>query len=161
MSYRVSSISRRIYFTGLSGLGLLAVLSVIFSDPNGTQPASIALMSVLLAWLIALGIRGWRCATLLASGHQVTIRGLVTTTSVHGRHIDRFVADTRPAPVMTGLPIRIRRTVLGIKLRSGQTRWFPELSCRPAGDASSWVDVSVTRLNEMLAVHSASQDGPR
>ncbi len=70
MSYRVSSISRRIYFTGLSGLGFLAVLSVIFSDPNGTQPASIALMSVLLAWLIALGIRGWRCATLLASGHQ-------------------------------------------------------------------------------------------
>jgi len=75
---------------------LLAILSVIFSDPHGTQPANIALMSVLLAYLIALGTRGWRCATLVASGHQVTVRGLVTTTSVQWQHIDQFVADTRP-----------------------------------------------------------------
>src|SRR5712692_5655068 len=119
MSYRVSSVLRRICFTGLSGLGLLAILSVIFSGPHGTQPAIVALMSVLLAWLIVLGIRGWRCATLVASGHQVAVRGLVTTTSVQWQHIDRFVADTRPTPVMTGLPMRMRRTVLGVQMRNG------------------------------------------
>jgi hypothetical protein len=116
-------------------------------------------MSVLLAYLIALGTRGWRCATLVASGHQVTVRGLVTTTSVQWQHIDQFVADTRPAPVTAGLPIRMRRTVLGVQMRNGQTRWFPELSCRRSGDTSSWVDISVARLSGLLAAHSPSQDG--
>jgi hypothetical protein len=158
MSYRVTSISRRIYFTGLSGLGFLAILSVIFSGPDGTRPANLALMSVLLAWVIVLGIRGWRCATLLASGHQVTVRGLVMTTSVQWQNIDRFVANTRPAR-MIGLPIQVRRRVLGVQMRNGRTRWFHELSCRPAGDGFSWVDASVARLNAMLAVHSPPQGG--
>ncbi len=152
MSYRVTSIPRRAVFAAGSVLGVLAVTGVIISDPNGTRPANIALLSVLLVWIAVFGFRGSRCATLLASDHRVTVRGLVLTTSVQWPHIDRFVADTRLIPMM-GLPVRVRRRVLGIQMRDGLTRWFPELSCRPAADGSSWVDASVARLNELRAAH--------
>ena len=38
-------------------------MSLIFSDPDGTRPVNIALKSVLLPWLIAIGMRGMRAAT--------------------------------------------------------------------------------------------------
>jgi hypothetical protein len=153
MSYRVSAVSRRIWLAGLCGLGVLAVLTVILADLKGIPLADLAVLSVLLIWLITFGFRGWRSATLLASDRQVTVRGMVTTASVQWRHIDTFVTDTRPTP-LPGLPFRRMRTVLGIRLRTGQTRWFPELSCRPADGALNWVDISIGRLNEMLAMQS-------
>lgn len=160
MPYRVASkpISRRICLAVLSGLCLLAVLSVIFSNRRGAQPADVAAVAAWLAWSAVFGVRGWRCATLFASGRQVIIRGLVTTTSIPWQQIDGFVAGGRPVPVMTGLPIRRQRTVIGVRLVDGQTRWFPDLSCRPADDGSSWVDVSVMRLNELLGLQAPAQD---
>jgi hypothetical protein len=151
---RLTSIYPRIWFTAGSVLGCLAILNVIFSDPGGTQPANAALMSVLLAWCAVFAVRGWRCATLLASCEKVTVRGLVRTRSWPWQQIDRFVAGTRPTRWMW-LPIRVRRRVLGVRLCDGQTHWVHEINCRTAGDASTWIDDSVAKLNELLTVYSA------
>lgn len=158
MSYRVRPLSRRICFTGVAGLGIAAILAGIFSDPNGPRTATLAVLSAALLGLVVLAVRGWRSATLLASGPQVTIRGLATTTSLRWPAIDRFVVETR-ADRLLGLPIQIRRRVLGVQLRDGQTRWFPDFSCRPAGDGASWVDTCAAELNELCATASAAQDG--
>jgi len=41
--------------------------------------------------------------------------------------------------------------VLGVVCSGGRTRWLPELSCRVRDGASTWVDASAARLNELLA----------
>lgn len=156
--YRLTSVYPRIWFTAGSILACVAILNVIFSDPNGTQPANVTLMSVLLAWCAVLAVRGWRCATLLASREKVTVRGLVWTRSWPWQQIGRFVADTRPTRWMW-LPIRVRRRVLGVRLCDGQTHWFYEINRRTAGDASTWIDDSVAKLNELLTVYSARPAG--
>jgi ABC-type Na+ efflux pump permease subunit len=79
--HRLTSIYPRIWFTVGFILACVAILNVIFSDPNGTQPANVALMSVLLAWCAVLAVRGWRCATLLARARRSLVRGLVRTGS--------------------------------------------------------------------------------
>ena len=158
MPYRLTSIYPRIWFTVGFILGCLAILNVIFSDPIGTQPANVALMSVLLAWCAVFAVRGWRCATLLASHEKVTVRGLVWTRSWPWQQIDRFVADTRPTRWMW-LPIRVQRRVLGVRLCDGQTHWVSEINRRTGGGASTWIDDGVARLNELLTAYSTRPAG--
>jgi hypothetical protein len=152
--YRVTSIHWRMYFTVLSGAACLLALYLIFSDPNGTQPANVALMSVLLVWAAVVGARGWRSATLLAFDDKVRVRTLIKTTSWPWHQIDRFVADTRPV-LLLSLPILHRpRRALGVRLRGGQTYWLYEISCRPADAGSTSVDASAAMLNELLGMHT-------
>lgn len=47
MPFRLTSISRRVWWSAFIIVGAALLVTVIFSDPNGTQPANIALMSVL------------------------------------------------------------------------------------------------------------------
>jgi hypothetical protein len=159
MIYRVSSIYWRIYFITSCCAVFLAILYVLLlssSDPS--QPANIALIAVLAIWVLFVAIRAWRSATLFAFDDGITVRGLVKTTSVPWDMIDHFVAETQPVPLLV-VPIMVKRTVLGAQLRSGRTRSFPELRCRPARDGSTWVDTSAARLNELLAMYPDSH-GP-
>jgi hypothetical protein len=57
MPIRVTSTWRRVWWAVFTIVGAALLVSLIFSDPNGTRPANIALMSVLLAWLVAIGVR--------------------------------------------------------------------------------------------------------
>jgi hypothetical protein len=50
--YRVSSIRRRLFLPVLAVLAAVGVLWTIFTDPNGTRLANVALWSVLLAWAL-------------------------------------------------------------------------------------------------------------
>jgi len=159
MPIRVTSTCRRVWWAVFTIAGAALLVSLIFSDPNGTGPANIALMSVLLAWLIAIGVRGMRSATLIATQWRVTARELLKTTHWSWPVIEGFVAQTRPVPLLWLPVIRRRRRVLGV-VYSGQTRWLPELSCRVRAGASTWVDASAARLNELRTV-AAGDAGQR
>jgi hypothetical protein len=160
MPFRVTSISRRVWWSAFTIVGAALLVTVIFSDPNGTRPANIALMSVLLAWLIAIGVRGMRSAALTVTSWRVTARELVKTTHWSWPVIEGFVVETRPALVLWLPGIRLRRRVLGFVYSGGRTRWLPELSCRVRDGASTWVDASAARLNELLAA-AAGDTGQR
>jgi hypothetical protein len=161
MPFRVTSISRRVWWSAFIIAGAAALLvTLIFSDPNGTQPANIALMSVLLAWLIAIGVRGVRSATLIATPYRVTARELVKTMQWSWPVIEGLVAGTRLTLVLWLPGIRLRRRVLGVVYSGGRTRWLPGLSCRVRNGASAWVDASAARLNELLAA-AAGDAGQR
>ena len=151
MPIRVTSIWRRVWWAVFTIVGAALIVSLIFSDPNGTRPANIGLMSVLLAWLIAIGVRGMRSATLIAAPDQLIVRELVKTTRWSWPAVEGFVAQTRPVPLLWLPVIRQRRRVLGV-VSSGQTRWLLELSCRARAGASTWVDASAARLNEFRTV---------
>jgi hypothetical protein len=151
MPFRVTSISRRVWWAAFTIVGAALLVNLIFSDPGGTRPANIALMSVLLAWLFAIGVRGMRSATLIATPCRVTARELVKTTHWSWPVIEGFVAETRPTLALWLPGIRLRRRVLGVVYSGGRTRWLPELSCRVHNGASTWVDASAARLNELLA----------
>jgi hypothetical protein len=142
--------SKRTRWAAVTVAGAALLVIVIFSDPNGTQPANLALMSVLLVWLTVIGVRGIRSATLIATTYRVTARELVKTTHWAWPIIEGFVAETRLIPVPWLPVIRVRRRVLGI-VCGGRTRWLNELSCRARDGASTWVDASAARLNELLA----------
>jgi hypothetical protein len=159
MPVRVTSTWRRVLWVAFTIVGAGLLVSLIFSDPNGTRPANIALMAVLLAWLIAIGVRGMRSATLIATPGRVTVRELLRTTRLSWPLIEGFVVQTRPVPLLWLPVIRQRRRVLGV-VYSGQTRWLPELSCRDRAGASTWVDVGAARLNELRAV-AAADSGQR
>jgi hypothetical protein len=156
--YRLTSIYPRLWLTAGFILGFLAILGAIFSDPGGTQPANLALMSVLLAWCAVFAVRGWRCATLLASREKVMVRGLARTRSWPWQQIDHFVAGTRPTRWMW-LPVRVPRRVLGVRLCDGRTHRVDEISRRTSGNAPTWIDDSAARLNELLTAHSARPAG--
>lgn len=156
MTYRVSSIYRRMYWiASLTVLGLL-VLYELLSNSAPTQPANIALIGILLIWYVFIAVRGWRSATLLAYDDRIKLRGLLRTVSVPWDLIDHFAAETRQVP-LPGFPVRVKRSVLILHMRGGGTRWFSELCCRPGRDGSTtWLDTSVVRLNELLAMHPES-----
>ena len=156
MPYRVSSIYGRLYFPVLAAAGSVLIVQMIFSDRGGKRPGNVVLMSILMAWLIAFGVRGWRSGTLLAFEDKVKVRGLIVTMSWPWQEIGRFVTDTRRVRWM-GLPIRVRRRVLGVELRGGQTRWLTEITRRTTGAGTAWIDARAARLNEFLAVHSPRQ----
>jgi hypothetical protein len=155
MIYRVTSIRRRIYSIALPCLVFLAVLYGLLSNSDPSQPANIALIAVLAIWALFMARRAWRSATLLAFDDGITVRMLMKTTSLPWDMIDHFVAGTHSVPLL-GFPVRMKRSLLGAQMRSGRTRWFAELSCRPARDGSTWVDTSAARLNELLAMHPDS-----
>jgi hypothetical protein len=155
MIYRVSSIYRRLFFMALASVSFLGVLYALLLNSDPSQPANLALIAVLVIWILFIARRAWRSATLFAFDDGITIRELVRTTSVPWDMIEHFVAGTRSVPLM-GMPIRVRRSVLGAQLRSGRTRWFPELSCRAARSGTTWVETSAARLNELLAMHPDS-----
>ena len=159
MPFGVTSISRRVWWAAFTIVGAALLVNLIFSDPNATRPANIALMSVLLAWLIAIGARGARSATLIATPSRVTARELIKTTHWSWPVIDGFAAQTRPVPLPWLPVIRQRRRVLGV-VYCGQTRWLPELSCRVRAGACTWVDASAARLNE-LRTAAAADTGQR
>src|SRR5215470_248808 len=154
MPIRVTSIWRRAWWAVFTIVGAALLVSLIFSDPNRTRPASIALMSVLLAWLIVIGVRGMRSATLIATPWRVTARELVKTTHWSWPVIEGFAAQTRPVPLLWLPVISQRRRVLGV-VYCGQTRWLPELSCRVRAGARTWVDTSAARLNELRTAAAA------
>jgi hypothetical protein len=60
-----------------------------------------------------------------------------------------------------GLPIKVQRRLLGMRLRDGQTRWFPDFSCRPAGNGTSPVDACAAELNKAYATSRAAEEGGR
>jgi hypothetical protein len=124
----------------------------MFSDPGGTNPTNLTLFSILMAWAVLIGLRGWYTGKLLAFDDKVTIRHIVGTRHLPWAEIDCFVADTKVTPVVG--QIQRRRRVLGVRLRSGYTNWLPEASCRAADGHSTRIDASVARLNELLAVQS-------
>jgi hypothetical protein len=96
---------------------------------------------------------GMNSATLLAYDDRVKLRGLLRTVYVPWDLIDHFAAATRQVPLV-GIPVRVQRSVLVVRLRDGGTRWFSELCCRPGRNGSTtWLDTSVVRLNELLAMH--------
>src|SRR5713101_1751921 len=100
MPIRVTSTCRRVWWAVFTIAGAALLVGLVFSDPNGTRPANIALMSVLLAWLIASGVRGMRSATLIATQWRVTARELLKTTHWSWPVIEGFVAQTRPVPLL-------------------------------------------------------------
>lgn len=151
MPFVVRSISRRVWWVAGTILGAALLVAVIFSAPNGLRPVEIALMPVPLAGLVAIGVRGMRSAILIATPYRVTVREMVKTTHWSWPIIEGFVAGTRLTPVPWLPGIRLRRRVLGVVYSGGRTRWLHELSCRARDEASTWVDASVTRLNELLA----------
>jgi hypothetical protein len=155
MIYRVTSIRRRIYLIAMPCLVFLAILYVLLSGSDPSQPFNIGLIAVLAIWALFIARRAWRSATLLAFDDGITIRALMHTVSLPWDMIDHFVAGTHPAPLL-GFPIMMKRSLLGAQMRSGQTRWFAELSCRPARSGTTWVDTSAARLNELLAMHPDS-----
>lgn len=159
MPIRVTSTWRRVWWAVFTVVGAALLVSPIFSDPNGTRPANIALMSVLLAWVIVIGVRGMRSATLIAAPDQVTARELLKTMHWSWPVIEGFIAETRPVPLVWLPVIRQSRRVLGVVYSGGRTRWLPELSCRVRAGASTWVDASAARLNElrMVAAGDAGQ----
>jgi hypothetical protein len=152
MIYRVSSIHRRLFFITLAIVAYLGVLYGLLLNSDPTQPANLALIAVLVIWILFVIRRAWRSATLFAFDDGITVRELVKTTSVPWDMIDHFIAAKRSVPLM-GMPIKVQRSVLGAELRSGRTRWFPELSCRAARGGTTWVDTSAARLNELLAMY--------
>lgn len=160
MPVRVTSTWRRVWWAVFTIVGAALLVSLIFSGPNGTRPANIALMSVLLAWLIAIGARGVRSATLIATPYRVTARELVKTTHWSWPVIEGFVAQTRPVPLVWLPVIRQSRRVLGVVYFGGRTRWLPELSCRVRDGAATWIDASAARLNELRTV-AAGDAGQR
>jgi hypothetical protein len=92
-----------------------------------------------------------------ATNDMVTVRTMFKTWSVPWPQIEGFVAEIGselvfwpPLP-----PFPARRSVLCVRLRNGETRWLHELSCRPASVSSTWVDDSVAKLNELLAMSAA------
>jgi hypothetical protein len=130
------------------------IAGMVISDPNGSSVTSLALFSILDAWVAAIGVRGWRSATLVATAQKVTVRQLVLTTSWSWGQIDGFTTETRPVP-WAWLPwIRSRRRVLGVRLRDGRVRWLDELACRPSAGARSWVDDAAVRLNELVQLQA-------
>jgi hypothetical protein len=153
----VGPLYRRVSFpiAAVVAVGFLA--NAVRSDPNGTSPTNLALISVLAVWLAAFSVRGWRSATLLADAQKVTVRQLARTVSWPWEQIGGFTAETRPAPMMWLPVLRPQRRVLGVRMRHGQVRWLYELSCKPRADGRSWVDDSAQRLNALaqLAVPSA------
>ena len=151
--YQVTTSPWRRAVFPLAGILVWAlILDLIFSDPNGTRPGSLALMAVLLAWVTVFAVRGWRGPTLTATNTGVRFRGLVWTRSWRWQLIDGFAAETRPVKGKW-LPIRVHRRVVGIRLRAGQTLWLHELSCRPGRDGPTWVDSAAVRLNELTHLH--------
>ena len=160
MPVRVTSTWRRVWWAVFTIMGAVLLVSLIFSGPNRTRPANIALMSVLLAWLIPIGARGVRSATLIATPYRVTARELVKTTHWSWPVIEGFIVQTRPVPLVWLPVIRQSRRVLGVVYSGGRTRWLPELSCRIRPGASTWIDASAARLNELRTV-TAGDEGQR
>jgi len=145
--YRVSSIRRRLYVPVFGVLASAGILWTIFTDPNGARLANVALMSVLLAWVIAVSWRWWRSSTLLTAPGGVTIRTLFKTITLPWEQIDCFVAETRP--IRTSLAVRLRRRVLGVRGPGGGTLWLKEIYCRPSRTGPTWIDAAAARLNEL------------
>lgn len=57
---------RRVSLPVVAAVVIVLLVRSVTSDPSGTTPANLALMSMLVAWLAFFGVRGWRSATLLA-----------------------------------------------------------------------------------------------
>jgi hypothetical protein len=146
---------RRAVFPAAALLLWALILDIIFSDPDGTRPANLTLMGILLAWVTVYGARGWRAATLTVTDARVTFRGLAWTRSWRWELIDGFAAETRPMQWVR-LPGRVRRRVLGIRLRDGHTAWLHELNGRPGRDGHCWVDAAADRLNELAQQHASA-----
>jgi hypothetical protein len=74
-----------------------AILSVIVSDPNGTQPANVALMSVLVAWCAIFAVRGrraQRCWSLAKGDGQRSRVEKVLAVAADRPLRCRYTADT-------------------------------------------------------------------
>jgi hypothetical protein len=155
MIYRVSSMYRRLYVIIAASVAFAGALYGLLLNSDPTQPVNLALIAVLVTWILFVARRAWRSATLLAFDDGITVRELVKTTSMPWDMIDHFFAATRSVPLL-GMPVRVQRGVLGAQLRSGRTRWFPELSCRAARGGTMWVDSSAARLNELLGMRPES-----
>jgi hypothetical protein len=142
-----------------TGLGLILVAWVIADPQEFGHHRTLTIVQV--SWVSAvsaiLSVLGWRAATLITRDDMVSVRTMFKTWSVPWSQIDGFVAETRSELLFWPLlpPFRARRSVLCVRLRDGETRWLSELSCRPARAGATWVDDSVTRLNELLAMHAA------
>ena len=151
--YRVTTSPWRRAAFLLSGvLAWALILGLIISDP---RPGHVALMAVLLACTTVFAVRGWRGVALTATEIGVTFRGPVWTRSWRWPLIAGFAAQTRPVR-WAWLPIRVRRRVVGIRLRAGQTLWLDELGCRPGRDGPTRIDTAVVRLNELAHLHGPS-----
>jgi hypothetical protein len=146
---------RRVAFPLAGLLAWALILSLIFSDPDGTRPGNLALMAVLLIWVTVFAVRGSRGASLTATDNEVRFRGLVWTRSWRWQLIGGFAAETRPVR-WVWLPVRAQRRVMGIQLRAGQTLWLHELSCRPGRNGPTWVDSAAVRLNELAQLRGAA-----
>lgn len=147
---------RRVSFPVAAALVVVLLVHSMTSDPNGTTSTNIALMSVLIAWLVFFGVRGWRSATLRADAEKVTVRQLVRSVSWRWQVIEEFTAETRPAPLMWFPVIRPQRRVLSVRLRDGRVAWLYELSCKPSADGQTWVDDGAQRLNALARLYAPS-----
>lgn len=157
MRYRVAaSVYRRGSYPAAAVVLAVLFALIIRSDPTVTNLVSFSLLE---AWAVVLGLRGWRSATLLATADKVTVRQLLWTTSLPWQQIEGFTAETMPTPWAPQVPIRVPRRVLGVRQRNGKTLWLTELSSRPAADGRSWVDVAAARLNELAELRVPSAGG--
>jgi hypothetical protein len=160
MEYRVTGSSlRRVPYLLIPVVAVVLLVQVSIYDPNGHTVTSLTAFSLLGAWIAVIGVRGWRSATLLASARKVTVRTLAWTFSWRWEQIEGFTAETRPVAWRYLPMIRSRRQVLGIRLREGRVSWLSELTCRPAADGQSWVDISAARLNELRQMHRPPPGG--
>jgi hypothetical protein len=150
MTYRVSSVYRRMYWmVSLTLLGLL-VLHELLSSSEPTQPANIALIGILLIWYVVIALRGWRSATLFAYDDRIKLRGLLRTVYVPWDRIDHFATATRQVPLV-GIPVRCSEaswscicamaglagslsSAAGLAATAARPGWIPAWS----GSTSSW-----------------------
>ncbi len=147
MRYLVTSRGLRFAGTGAFSFFFFLEFGSYFGR-NGTQPGELAFTTIFLLVIVALAVRSYRSATLLADDRKIIVRSLMRTRSWTWPEVDSFLAETK----FVGAWVKYRRRVLGLRERDGTIRWFPELNCRPAkGSRKSWVDETAAVLNQYQA----------
>lgn len=114
-------------------------------SPDANVSGQRLLSILMLIPVLLVGVTAGASSSIRASADGVRAFTVLGPRSWRWEEIHSFLVETRA----TGL-LRYQRRVLGIQLRSGETRWLTEISSRLAGDSSeSRVDVLAHDLNEL------------